>query len=173
MSGRAPKRPAVPDGAEALRARIAQLEAEKADLEAHVYVLKLDVKLVPSLTRENRNLQNLLNAMRAEIARLTAPKPAHRPRKDQTGTYELYLYRHGSQLITEALSRGEKLTEQAAAILADKQIRADAAVLQRLKIPGAFAGLAAKHKPEAESIAKAWRRGKRAAGFSRAPKATK
>ena len=143
--------------------RINDLEAENKELRATVYILKKDLD---TLGPENARLMNAYAAARAEIARLKpqAGRKRGRPKKEATGgSYEEYLAREAMQLVTESMQNGgKKISEKTAAILADKKIRATAKSLQEAGMPGAFRGLAATYPADEDSIANAFRRGKRA-----------
>lgn len=139
-----------------------RLRTEIIELQGFKYMHAHDVK---ALGQDNLGLLNTLNAARAEIARLKAPKKRGRPRKDIAGSYEDYLYRE----TTELINRSRKgplfkatITNKAAAIEADKRIRKTALSLQAADMSGAFFGLAANYPATEDSIYKAFKRAKKA-----------
>ena len=139
-----------------------KLKKENIELRGFRYMHALDVK---NLAQDNAGLFNTLNAAKAEIARLKAPKKRGAPRKDIAGSYEDYLYRE----TTELINRSRKgplfkptITNKAAAIEADKRIRKTAANLQAANMPGAFFGLAANYPASEDSIYTAFKRAKKA-----------
>lgn len=152
---------------ELLRAEIEKLKADKTELSAKVWILERDVSI---LGPENVKLSNAYNAALAEIARLKTPKgkgKRGRPPKDTAGSYETYLFRETQEVVNEHMRDGKKITERDAAIIADEKIRKTAGALQKAGLPGAFAGISPNYSSNGDVIYNAFRRAKRAAGFSR------
>lgn len=150
---------------EELKARIAKLEAENAELTATVWLLKHDLD---AMGPENVRLSNAYNAARVEIVRLTTKNARGRPKKDYAGSYEEYLFRETIQTVVESLRNGgKKICERKASVIADAKIRKTAQSLQDADMPGAFIGIAANYPATEQSIYNAFRRAKRQAGFTR------
>lgn len=152
---------------------VERLRAENAELRAKVWVLERDLSIIGP---ENAKLSNAYAAALAEIARLKSTKlkgKRGRPRKETTGTCEEYLVRTAMEEVVKSMRNGgRRITEREAAVIADRLLRKTAANLQQAEIPGAFAGYASAYPADEDSIYNAFRRGKRAMGFTR-PRQTK
>jgi hypothetical protein len=151
-----------------------RLRSENAELRAHVQILEGDISTIGP---ENARLYNAYAAAMAEVARLKAPIPKGkrgRPPKAVTGTCEEILARTAMEEVCKSMwNGGKRITEREAAILADGLLRKTAAELQKAGIPGAFAGYSPSYPADEDSIYSAFRRAKRAMGFSRPAKTNK